>query len=511
MARRKIACVGDSITLGAAGNNYPLFLGWLLGADYDVGNFGIAGATMVYTSPAPYVTSPECAASLRWIADGGDVVICLGTNDTQAANWDEAAFIPDTLKLIAMYYAAGASRVFLCLPPPSSSVAPVNGALLLSAVIPRLGLAAPEGGARLIDLYNPMQIAYPTNFADTVHPERDGMLMMAEIIQPFITIPRKIVRAPSSPDSLVPVIENIDYRWADPLGGGKRITITGRNFLGSTLEIGTLVVAPFSLNATEIKFDAPPRNAGTYLLRVRNALGVDSAIFEYYSPGDTDFATVFAMQPDYVDTAGDGVWDTRKGADLISAAQAPLAALVAPTQSGDGEAETDGVTASQGLRDQERFVDVMSSTCGGLFAVLDVDTLVAQAGNVFDDPAVMSHPYTGAIGLGISLAGARGYVFRGDLGAYATATCPMTVGRNAITFGWANRRDIRVQVNDADYVTNPMGTAGSIQVDDLLQFLTSWNGAVASDMRTKAIVVYSCRVPDVITQKNQRWASQRFA
>ncbi|MEY4378897.1 MAG: hypothetical protein RLZ85_778, partial [Verrucomicrobiota bacterium] len=44
----KVACVGDSITLGSGaqkGKSYPAQLQGLLGDGYQVGNFGVSGRT----------------------------------------------------------------------------------------------------------------------------------------------------------------------------------------------------------------------------------------------------------------------------------------------------------------------------------------------------------------------------------------------------------------------------------------------------------------------------------
>ena len=52
----RVACVGDSITFGARVedrkiNSYPAVLGRLLGARYEVRNFGCSGATFMCPVP----------------------------------------------------------------------------------------------------------------------------------------------------------------------------------------------------------------------------------------------------------------------------------------------------------------------------------------------------------------------------------------------------------------------------------------------------------------------------
>lgn len=44
----KVACVGDSITFGGGGReSYPHYLQQCLGERFEVGNFGLNGATMI--------------------------------------------------------------------------------------------------------------------------------------------------------------------------------------------------------------------------------------------------------------------------------------------------------------------------------------------------------------------------------------------------------------------------------------------------------------------------------
>lgn len=104
----KIACVGDSITFGFCipereTNNYPKFLGELLGDGFEVRNFGNAGKTC-----GDY---PSQKAGKRWYGDNvehkaatdwrADLYICnLGINDT-GAWWDEKLFIEGYERLVA--------------------------------------------------------------------------------------------------------------------------------------------------------------------------------------------------------------------------------------------------------------------------------------------------------------------------------------------------------------------------------------------------------------------------
>ncbi|MDE6817984.1 MAG: sialate O-acetylesterase, partial [Muribaculaceae bacterium] len=104
-AKIKVACIGNSITYGyllpdREVNAYPAQLQRLLGSDYEVGNFGHSGATLLNHGHNPYMKLPEFRAALDFKPD--IAVIHLGVNDTDPRNWPEynSEFIGDYLALI---------------------------------------------------------------------------------------------------------------------------------------------------------------------------------------------------------------------------------------------------------------------------------------------------------------------------------------------------------------------------------------------------------------------------
>ena len=82
----KVACVGDSITQGvgvrdSAADSYPSCLRRMLGARFDVRNFGVSGTTALTAGDSPYVKTPEYVAAQSFVPDV--VVMMLGTNDSK--------------------------------------------------------------------------------------------------------------------------------------------------------------------------------------------------------------------------------------------------------------------------------------------------------------------------------------------------------------------------------------------------------------------------------------------
>jgi MYXO-CTERM domain-containing protein len=186
-----VTCVGDSITFGdgttnPATDSYPAQLQGLLGASYAVQNDGHSGATMLVTGDLPYTSTAEYTASTSWAGAGGDVVIMLGTNDSKPVNWSKkASFEPDCESLVAHYQAAAVKpRVWVNLPPPAFAGAccKIDGTVIQNEIIPLLKQCAAAKGASTIDVFTALS-GQSAHFADGVHPDNTGALMIAQTVQ----------------------------------------------------------------------------------------------------------------------------------------------------------------------------------------------------------------------------------------------------------------------------------------------------------------------------------------
>lgn len=88
--KKKVACIGNSITFGHGINDrehfhYPAQLQQYLGDGYEVRNYGVSATTMLLKGDFPYVTTSQYKESLEWQPD--IVLIKFGTNDTKSKNW----------------------------------------------------------------------------------------------------------------------------------------------------------------------------------------------------------------------------------------------------------------------------------------------------------------------------------------------------------------------------------------------------------------------------------------
>lgn len=191
----RVACIGNSITYGTGiadrtNDSYPSQLQRLLGSDYQVGNFGKPGATLLYHGHRPYVKQEEFKEA---IAFKGDIaVIHLGINDTDPRNWpnyrDE--FVKDYLSIMDSLRAANPKvRIILARMTPIADRHPrfVSGTKQWHGEIQTaIETVAHVSGAELIDFYEPLY-PYPYLLPDAIHPNPEGAGILAKTVYSGIT------------------------------------------------------------------------------------------------------------------------------------------------------------------------------------------------------------------------------------------------------------------------------------------------------------------------------------
>ncbi len=183
----KVACVGDSITYGAAingreKNSYPAQLQRLLGDGYVVKNFGNSGSTMLKKGDKPYWKQKEFKAAKEFSPE--IVIIKLGTNDTKPQNWKHGSeFVADYKSMIAEFRTLPSKpKIYVCLPVPAFAVRwGISDTVINKDVLPATRNLAKATGATLIDLNVALQ-GKEEHFPDKIHPNQAGAEIIAQTV-----------------------------------------------------------------------------------------------------------------------------------------------------------------------------------------------------------------------------------------------------------------------------------------------------------------------------------------
>ena len=190
----KVACVGNSVTYGMGIENpeerYPAQLQVMLGDEYEVGNFGHSGATLLKNGYRPYWNLPEFKDALDFEAD--IVIIHLGLNDTDPRAWPKYRdeFVKDYINLIDTFKhinpdadvkISRMTPIFSGHSRFESSTRDwywqVQNAIEVIAEISKVDL---------VDLHTPLHIR-PDLFPDNLHPTGEGAKIIAETVYEAIT------------------------------------------------------------------------------------------------------------------------------------------------------------------------------------------------------------------------------------------------------------------------------------------------------------------------------------
>ena len=192
--KRRLACVGDSITYGCTlplffRYRYPAVLQQMLGDRVQVGVFGVNDRTLQDSGNKPIRREKAYGQSLAFRPD--TVVIQLGTNDSKDSNWtSEEAFRQQYAELIREYRTrSGCRRVLLCTPPCAFPPRHRLFYLTNDARLERVpGIAAlvrsiaEAEGAELVDLYARTEGKRELFGPDGLHPCAAGARAIAEEI-----------------------------------------------------------------------------------------------------------------------------------------------------------------------------------------------------------------------------------------------------------------------------------------------------------------------------------------
>ncbi len=192
----KVACIGNSVTYGYGHENpsvtsYPSQLAIMLGEDYEVGNFGKSGATLLRKGHRPYNEQEEFQKALDFAPD--IAIIHLGLNDTDPRNWKyyKREFISDYVALIEAIENVNPDVViFICRMTPifhwhhRFQKGTRDWYWEIQATIENIAENIAE--VKLIDL---QELLYhrPDLMPDALHPTPDGAKLIAQRVYSAIT------------------------------------------------------------------------------------------------------------------------------------------------------------------------------------------------------------------------------------------------------------------------------------------------------------------------------------
>ena len=186
----RVACVGDSITAGvgaANGQSYPAQLGKMLGAKWEVRNFGVSGSTLLNQGDKPYQKEKAFKAALDYKPNV--VIIMLGTNDTKPQNWKfKDRFIADYKDLVEQFAKVPSKpRIFICrpVPVPGKGNYRINEPSLQEQS-PMIDKVAQQMAVGLIDMHAALK-DHPEMIPDRVHPNTAGATRMANAVLKALT------------------------------------------------------------------------------------------------------------------------------------------------------------------------------------------------------------------------------------------------------------------------------------------------------------------------------------
>jgi acyl-CoA thioesterase-1 len=188
----RVACVGNSITEGAAiedGKKYPEQLQALLGAGYTVKNYGLGGRTLLKKGDHPYWNEDKYKEVLAW--DPDIIIIKLGTNDSKPQNWQyKDEFEQDYRAFIRSFKTLpGKEKIYICTPiPVFKDVWGIRESVVKEEMIPLVKKIVKKEKLKLIDLYTPL-IGKSDLAPDGVHPNAGGAAIMAEAVYKAIATP----------------------------------------------------------------------------------------------------------------------------------------------------------------------------------------------------------------------------------------------------------------------------------------------------------------------------------
>lgn len=290
----KIACIGNSITIGGGAQSYPNQLQTMLGSHYIVSNFGVSGTTLLKKGDLPYINEPSYRNAKNFDAD--IIIIMLGTNDTKPQNriyLDE--YYDDYMAMIGEFRLNEKNpQIFVASPCPIHIDGfGITQSVLVEKVIPAADSVRKASGSYLIDFYNAM-LPHADLFYDGIHPSNAGNTILAQSAYDAII------------NSATGIIRNF-YAVPNFYEQGEQVKLYWETTSGTKVKINGQ-----SVNATDSMIVSPGNEAQYILITEGEVIDTSFVNVKYMAPGKI---TSFTADP-IIAEAGEEVtltWTTTNG------------------------------------------------------------------------------------------------------------------------------------------------------------------------------------------------------
>lgn len=193
MGKRRVACIGDSITFGAGVfktrdvDSWTVLWQKQMGDAFQVLNYGVSGATLQKEGDFPYQKHGFMGRLKK--ASPEMIVLMLGTNDSKPYNWDKDRFAQEYEELVSELVAfSWPHRTVLMVPPkafPENKLElvafDINDSVIHDSIRPLIISFGEKYALPVIDLYE-LTESHPEYFDDGVHPNIPGNRAIADCI-----------------------------------------------------------------------------------------------------------------------------------------------------------------------------------------------------------------------------------------------------------------------------------------------------------------------------------------
>ncbi len=197
--KTKVACIGDSLTRGYLledAQSYPAQLQQLLGAQYEVRNFGHTSSYVIDDGPVEYRNTEDYSAAIRYDAD--ILIFMFGANDVGAYNFTPLYFQNQYRELIDSFRQTKKHpKIYLIIAPDSRDL---HFGLIQQTIQPVMTLGQ-QLPATVINPYY-LFLGHPEDYlSDGLHLTGTAYGKLAQLVLQALQGSASYVEAPVEPIS----------------------------------------------------------------------------------------------------------------------------------------------------------------------------------------------------------------------------------------------------------------------------------------------------------------------